>query len=51
MVDQSPVEEGSIGDSSPGDLALLRFAFDICESVVLGLEDCLTLSRFIIQIA
>ncbi len=50
MADQSPVKEGSIGDSGPSDFALLCLAFDIREGVVLGLENCLALSRFIVQI-
>ena len=50
MVDESRVEENSIGDSSPSDLALLRLAFDIRKSIMLGLEDRLTLSGFIVQV-
>ena len=50
LVDESRVEEGSIGDGSPSDLALLRLAVDIRKSIMLRLEDRLSLSGFIVQI-
>ena len=50
LVDESRVEEDSIGDSSPSDLALLRLAFNIRKSIMFGLEDRLALSGFIVQI-
>ena len=50
-MDQAPVKERSVGDSSPRNLAFLRLAFDIGESIVLGLKDRLVFSWSVIRIA